>query len=215
FIQIRFYETAKVDDLSLLMEHSKNLNFKSIDFILKFDPKETDIHRIESLIRSFPVISTIVVHSSPEDSIQNYMADSEVTYRNRIMHIKQQINSCSGCGIINLEGMFVPSLNSYIENSLHNSCLNKKISIDESGKIKNCPSMSKQFGDIKSTRLEQVVSDAEFLSVWDITKDKITICKDCEYRNICLDCRAYTKAPHDLYSKPSKCKYDPYSAEWN
>lgn len=47
-----------------------------------------------------------------------------------------------------------------------------------------------------------------------ITKDKITGCKDCEFRYICTDCRAYIEEPEDIYSKPLKCGYDPNTGEW-
>jgi SPASM domain peptide maturase of grasp-with-spasm system len=215
FIQIRFYNKVPIESLITALSFTKNKNFRSVDLILKYDEIHTKDSSIDGLIKEFPVISTVVIHSSPFDSIRSFKSESEVTYRNRIMHIKQPIDSCSACGIINLEGMFVPDLNTYIENSLYNSCLNKKISIDENGKIKNCPSMDYDFGNIHTQTLNDVVNDSEFLSVWNIQKDKITICKDCEYRNICIDCRAYPSESLDLYSKPAKCKYDPYSTRWN
>jgi len=40
-------------------------------------------------------------------------------------------------------------------------------------------------------------------------KDKIDVCKDCEYRYACLDCRCF-RMNEDIYSKPKKCKYNPY-----
>jgi radical SAM protein with 4Fe4S-binding SPASM domain len=51
--------------------------------------------------------------------------------------------------------------------------------------------------------------------VWEITKNQIEICKDCELRYICQDCRAYTIDENNKYSKPLKCKYDQYQAVWN
>jgi len=37
--------------------------------------------------------------------------------------------------------------------------------------------------------------------------------KDCEFRYICHDCRAHTQN-EEKYSKPLKCKYNPYEAIW-
>jgi hypothetical protein len=31
---------------------------------------------------------------------------------------------------------------------------------------------------------------------------------------MCSDCRAYVENPNDLYSKPLKCGYDPYTTKW-
>ena len=45
------------------------------------------------------------------------------------------------------------------------------------------------------------------------------VCKDCEFRYICTDCRAYTEKTHTNEegldtSKPLKCGYNPYTGEW-
>ncbi|MDR2057516.1 MAG: hypothetical protein LBP83_04405, partial [Dysgonamonadaceae bacterium] len=39
-------------------------------------------------------------------------------------------------------------------------------------------------------------------------------CKDCEFRYICTDCRAYLQDSNDIYSQPAKCNYNPYIAKW-
>lgn len=39
-------------------------------------------------------------------------------------------------------------------------------------------------------------------------KDDIHICKMCEFRYMCFDCRVYITDINDIYSKPLKCKYD-------
>lgn len=36
----------------------------------------------------------------------------------------------------------------------------------------------------------------------------------CEFRYICIDCRAYLVAPENIYSKPQKCGYDPFTNKW-
>lgn len=97
---------------------------------------------------------------------------------------------------------------------MFNGCLNRKISIDAQGNIKNCPSFSGEFGNITSMRLADVVKQAEFRRVWSIYKDNISVCKDCELRYACTDCRAYTVGDDPL-GKPSRCGYDPYTGVWD
>src|SRR5690606_41800509 len=97
----------------------------------------------------------------------------------------------------------------------HNSCLNRKISIDAEGNIKNCPSMSESFGNVQDTSLLEAIEKPGFKKYWNITKDKIHVCKDCEFRYICTDCRAYINDPADILSKPLKCGYNPYTGEWS
>lgn len=61
------------------------------------------------------------------------------------------------------------------------------------------------------TSLRQALEKENFKDVWSISKSRIKVCKDCEFRHICTDCRAYIDDPNDIYSKPLKCGYDPYS----
>jgi hypothetical protein len=51
--------------------------------------------------------------------------------------------------------------------------------------------------------------------MWSITQDPVEICRDCEFRYVCTDCRAYTRRPGAPASKPAKCAYDPYTATWD
>ncbi|GIV28548.1 MAG: hypothetical protein KatS3mg027_2362 [Bacteroidia bacterium] len=62
--------------------------------------------------------------------------------------------------------------------------------------------------------MTEVIKKKSFQKYWHIKKDEITVCKDCEFRHICTDCRAYLENPDDLYSKPLKCDYNPYTCQW-
>jgi SPASM domain peptide maturase of grasp-with-spasm system len=74
--------------------------------------------------------------------------------------------------------------------------------------------MSNSYGNIVNTNLADVINNSNFTQVWTLNKDKINVCKDCEFRYVCTDCRAYLDSPLDLYSKPLKCGYDPYTCKW-
>ena len=97
---------------------------------------------------------------------------------------------------------------------LANTCLDRKLSIDRFGNVKNCPSLNRSWGHASNLDILAVLEDKEFRSVWSISKAQISICQVCEFRDICSDCRAYVSVPSDLYSKPAKCAYDPYTAKW-
>lgn len=118
------------------------------------------------------------------------------------------------CGAIKKE-YFSLHVENLRESLHHNSCLNRKVSIDYDGNIKNCPSLPDSYGNIKDTTLAEAIEKPDFTKYWDITKDKIHVCKDCEFRYICTDCRAYVEDPEDILSKPLKCGYNPYTGEWS
>lgn len=46
-----------------------------------------------------------------------------------------------------------------------------------------------------------------------MNKDKVAVCRDCEFRYACHDCRPDT-LDGELTAKPWYCTYDPYSGEW-
>jgi len=117
------------------------------------------------------------------------------------------------CGIVD-PAYFISSTKFYLLSKNYNSCLYKKISVDVDGNIKNCPSMSTSYGNISTTKLKEVLAKDEFKSIWNLNKDKIHVCSQCEYRYICTDCRAYVDDPSDILSKPLKCGYNPYTGEW-
>ena len=80
--------------------------------------------------------------------------------------------------------------------------------------------MPQSHGNVNNIKLNEIIQNNNFNKFWKITKDQIEICRDCEYRRICTDCRAFTEKTKindqgiDI-SKPLKCGYDPYSGIWN
>lgn len=163
---------------------------------------------VRNLIENFTFISSVVFYLSDKDE-EEYNEQLSV----KVAYTRKDLRSNLHCGMIG-EKYFTPNISHYTESLAHNSCLNRKISIDVDGNIKNCPSMQESFGNIKETTLEEAVNKPGFKKYWNITKDQITKCKDCEFRHVCTDCRAYTENPDDIYSAPLKCGYDPYTCEW-
>ncbi len=118
------------------------------------------------------------------------------------------------CGINSIKH-FTLNYDFFYESQKFNSCLNRKLAIDLNGDIKNCPSLTESFGNIRDTTLVDAVNKPGFKKYWDINKDKIHVCKFCEFRYVCTDCRAYVEDPDDILSKPLKCGYNPYTGEWS
>lgn len=74
--------------------------------------------------------------------------------------------------------------------------------------------MGDNFGNIHDVKLDQVINSKSFKRYWNVTKEQISVCKDCEFRHICTDCRAFIENPKEMYSKPLKCGYNPYIGTW-
>lgn len=206
-IEIRCYEAISSEKLIQFLNHFSKSVVGSIRIFLKWDNWCTEKlfkHLIENNLR----INSIVVHSSPQEKTIKLLKNSV-----SILYKKEVIASCLQCGVID-PGYFRTNIDLFTESQKHNTCLNRKLSINKDGYIKNCPSMPESFGHISQTRLADVLANPEFKKNWLLNKDRIAVCKDCEFRHVCTDCRAYVEQPQDRYSKPLKCGYDPYANVW-
>jgi SPASM domain peptide maturase of grasp-with-spasm system len=207
FIEIRFYNKIGYNFLSDFLQNIKYSNIEGIDLILTYD-KNFKISDYKNLILNELRLNNIIITNYKTDKIIEY-------YRglSKIQFVTKKIENNIHCGMIDSKYFTINKL-LYSESQHHNTCLNRKISIDKDGNIKNCPSMAESFGNIKDTTLEEALNKPGFKKYWNINKDQIEVCKDCEFRHICTDCRAYIEDPENQYSKPLKCGYNPYTNEW-
>lgn len=71
-----------------------------------------------------------------------------------------------------------------------------------------------ELGDIKKQSLPEIIKGASLRQLWKTSKDKVGVCKDCEYRYACLDCRPLATEMGEEYSRGKVCLYDPYNGAW-
>ncbi len=205
-VEIRCYKNASIDKIDFFASNFVESTLKSIVVFLPM--KENKIPEIEKLSLKFPRIALIILHSAKDNS-------STLSFKSqKIKTITRTVDNRTHCGIIE-PNMFSIKIPVFMESLEHNSCLNKKLSVDMDGEIKNCPSMRESFGNVADVNIEEIAKSDSFRKTWKITKDTIGVCRDCEYRRVCTDCRAYVDNPKDIHSKPLKCGYDPYKGEWS
>lgn len=207
FIELKFYETQTEQHIDKILSLLEGSIITSVNLYLKFDEKSFNLEEASKIIRKYYRVDNLYLHSANEFRRVNTNNSSNLYLLN------DAIYSHISCGIIS-PLFFNVNISLFTESQKHNTCLNRKISIDVNGEIKNCPSMTKSYGNIKDTTLKEVLEKTGFKDVWNIHKDQVEVCKDCEFRHICTDCRAYIQDPNNIYSKPVKCSYDPYTATW-
>lgn len=211
YVQLRFFKSISIDYINSILEilEKEESRIVSIDFMLPYY-KDLNLEELNKLLSKNSRVHSLILYNSPYDKSFEPLRQ-KMGY---IMMVCRNIVNEKHCGIINDE-YFYSNIKLFSESQHHNTCLNKKIAIDKNGNIKNCPSMSENFGNIKDTSLSEALNKNNFKKYWNITKDQIEICKDCEFRHICTDCRAYIEEPDNQYSKPLKCGYNPYTNEWS
>lgn len=199
-LEVRIFYSLSFESLQELLHPLIDSGFEYIEVLVEHHP-ETKNDAYEILQHQIPGLRKITVSRANENTI--YHRDSFI-----LMYTTELIRNEAKCGVTG-ELYCVANVQLYQESLKHNNCLYKKISVDKYGYIKNCPSMNQSFGEVHSTRLMDALNHSKFRDYWHITKDQINVCKQCELRYVCQDCRAYRMDMDDIYSKPMKCRYNP------
>lgn len=96
-----------------------------------------------------------------------------------------------------------------------NSCWQGKISVSSTGDVMPCiMQRDDPAGNVKEMSLKEIIG-GKIQKYWSLSRDKINVCKDCEYRYLCRDCRPVSYGPTgELEAKDPSCLYDPYKGEF-
>lgn len=205
YVQMIIPEKLSSEALNSFIEHIHHSDLLGVGLILNYFSESYYSTFIENFFALKIVNDDVIIFGCEDKYIQS-------KYRQRVKFIEGNYKA-SGCGLI-CKKHFSVSVSFYNESQHYNTCLNRKVFIDKNGDVKNCPALATIFGNVKTMALKAVVSKSDFQELGQIRKEKIKVCRDCEYRNICSDCRAFLEDPLDRYSKPLKCGYNPYTNEW-
>ncbi|MEM9546152.1 MAG: grasp-with-spasm system SPASM domain peptide maturase [Bacteroidota bacterium] len=209
FLEVRFYSSFSVQKLDYLLDLCFNTPIRSVSIYACYQPGTLE-DDVDYLMDKYKRISTLIFHSVPEGLLADLIQNKTDP---RVQFISKCIDGNSHCGIIESQ-LFTSKIEVFAESQQYNTCLNKKVTIDNHGNIKNCPSTKFIYGNIEKDKIEDVIEGGDFQKMWSINKDEIHTCRSCEFRHVCTDCRAFVQDPNDIYSKPLKCGYDPKSMEW-
>lgn len=208
-LQIRIYSNYNLTEIQKLLQEIENYEFLSAELIVQYSDNLSikDIYTFFQICRSLQII---YVCNSPICK-KNEIGSKETKLKIAYFTTQKIINECD-CGKVSDKTFTIPSLSILNRRVKYNSCLYHKIAIDSNGFVKKCPSLEECFGRITDCNLAEILKKNQFKNLDTISKDKIEVCKDCEYRYLCTDCRAYTV--NGIFSKPLKCSYNPYLAIW-
>ncbi|MFT5823472.1 MAG: hypothetical protein ACI8ZM_004733 [Crocinitomix sp.] len=110
-------------------------------------------------------------------------------------------------------------LTSFMESFEHNVHFNRKIHIDEMGRISNTPRSKKSdlnINDLDGTEIkDQIINDLNITKYWTASKNETDICKVCEIRHQCIDKRTPEHRESDnQWFHITECDYNPFIAKW-
>ncbi len=205
-LQLRFFDSPEIGYLQEIIDSLDILTIESSEIILPYSIDTLDVLEKDDYILKASKVFKVIFHSINLNSI---FKKSNI---NKIYFTSDYILDDSYCGQISALN-FSSNPKHLFKSINYNSCLHKKIGIDVDGNIKNCPSLKFVIGNIED--LDSInITGNEFKTSF-IKKDDIEVCKDCEFRHICTDCRAFTDSSSRTNSRPMKCGYNPYIGKWS
>ena len=207
-LQIRAFSEMSLDWLEMVLEVFQQSRLRNLEIWMPHRSEWSESQWL-NCIAGHPRLFRLVLYGASQARV---LASGPHKTMGLLVTVTDVIDSHRHCGQVD-RSYFISELYNFAEATQFNSCLHRKLAIDPRGQIRNCPSMTNHFGDVDRTPLAQVAQAPEFREVWKVTKDQVAVCKDCEFRYVCTDCRAFTR-DDDPFGKPLKCGYDPYTAQW-
>ena len=133
-------------------------------------------------------------------------------------YINQSYDTLREKSLVNFYPHIDFKFNNYTESQKHNLHFNRKLYINSEGEIKNAFELDEKYGNINALKnpndLHEIINNETFKKYWDVTKNDTLVCKDCEFRYICIDNRVPIKLNDNTWYYKKECAYNPYIAKW-
>lgn len=210
-MQIRSYSVQTISFWSEILNYTSDSALRSIEIITCYSEEyHLDVKLVEDILNKNKRVVNFIIHNSPHNNFYKNPDDN----KGNIAFVTDKISSPKDCHIID-PAYFTVNIELFTEAQQHHTYFNRKISIDTEGNIKNCPSLDRSFGNIKDTTLQEAIEKPGFKDLWFVRKDDTRICRDCEFRYMCVDSREpfWDEEKQEWYHKIA-CPYDPYTATW-
>ncbi len=206
-IELRFKDEISLEVLENILiktELSRIIAF----FIFIKDFEALNIGDLSNLKQKYPRVAEFIVHSCKVNK-EVYSKDklfnlSFIRFTGNILNSKSELKN---------KRSFVINIESYSEARNYNLGLNRKVSINEFSEIKNYISHEKVYGNLEKNKISEIISTIEFQVKWGISKDKIEICKDCQFKYSCVDNSDIIKKNNKFF-KVESCNYNPIKNIW-
>jgi len=209
-------DSLGVKELLIVQTKSLDNNFTLLEQILKICDKSRvqniifilpDIQFEESIVyrikEKYKRLSKIIFFNSNE----KINADVFVKTKKKLYNVL--------CRRIEKIEDFVVNIKAYTEAKCFNLYFNRRVYIDNEGNIKHSYDDEFSYGNIKNGNIKKIINSEQFQKIWKITKDKIKVCDNCEFRYVCPDNRIpnYIKKK-ETYVHKNPCSYDTKTNVW-
>lgn len=196
---------AGFDDILKVLQEFNDISTRTIHLFISKD-NEFVRSKVNDIFKTNNRISLIVKISVEEEYQEKSERGIFINLNDDIINNKFSYKD---------ESEFSPNLDLFMESKMFNSFHNRRVYINTSGEVFRHEDDNINFGNIKKIDLMEVLVKPNFNKYWEISKDNIEICSDCEYRYMCVDNRVPEVKNNSLFRFNSPCNYNPYTSEWN
>lgn len=217
FFQNVLLQIESLNCKTLQINFLELIDYKTLhEFLVRFN--DTDIHQIiiylpytiitnkesNQLFIEQPRLNLLCYYNCPDQL--NHLNEKSY-YSPKTINSRNQNNVSTD--------YFTTNIKLFTESQNHNTYYNRKLSIDPHGNIKNTPEQSENFGNIKDIPIKNVIELKKFQRLWYIHKEMIDVCKDCEFRHMCVDSCNLIKRKDNTWYRSKECNYNPYISKWS
>lgn len=201
-IVLHFIDFLSIEEIKTYINKLLDYNIQSVIIICQYD----EIYfsdEFGDLIMELKINKKLFVLNSPfeknfDDTMFFTLKEKEYNYLKR-------------------KNEFVSNISLFSESQLHHTYFNRKLYIGPTGEIKNAPETEQVFGyiqDITEDELKEIISSPHFQKYWFVHKGLIDVCKECEFRHMCVDNRVPIERKSNEWYNSLECNYNPYIGKW-
>jgi SPASM domain peptide maturase of grasp-with-spasm system len=206
-IYIRTEEVQDLDYYQTLLGLFSKSSFLSVEIEAPYIPCFT-VRALKNLLEEHPRLRAFICHGAPDSHFE-----SSSTLGFGMIAWITEVPAPHDL-ILNFREYFNVNIQLFSEAHQKNVYFNRKVFIDAEGYICNSPLPGNRYGHLLTDAMEEVLEKSGFKKHWNIPKDRILICKDCEFRYMCMDNRSPIQDDAGVWCHTTECEYNPYLALW-
>lgn len=209
-LQIRINKSNVNSILFNILDATRMSRIKNVEILLpEFLFEDSLTNYLEDIETR---ISFILVHSVADENLVKKIYKNSRYYKdNRLIFTSKAIVNTT-TDVIKIEN-FIINMDFFCEAQKYNVALNRKVCIDNEGNFKNFLAHNNTYGNFKNGSITKLIQNSDFTRKWFINNDSIEVCKDCQFRYICMD-NSDVEFDGFSWKKINQCSFDPFTNEW-
>jgi SPASM domain peptide maturase of grasp-with-spasm system len=210
-IQIRLFGNYDHKYLKTLIAKLHGSIFCVIDLLVPYS-EQLNVEGLLELMKEEHRIIPLTIYNCKNRSIKDLIKEDDKFLMSRVLITSENFSPGKIKEQISIDSFYI-NMEFFTEAVGFNAGLNRKISIDIDGNIKNHILHKNVFGNVCDQKISEIVESRAFQKIWKIKNDTIEKCNVCEHRYMCMDNSDIVYKNGKAFKKQA-CSYDPITQKW-